>query len=97
VPELAKRLHAERTRDEDVRRQTLAGICRCAGEEAHDLGNLLLAITFCLRQLRGRQHTGELEEMVERASEEAEQGVEAARGLMQATRMLLQMARSELQ
>jgi hypothetical protein len=60
------------------------------GRDAHDLGNLLIAISFCLKHLRGSQRTAELEEMVERALQDADQGVEATRSIVQATRALLQ-------
>jgi metal-sulfur cluster biosynthetic enzyme len=62
---------------------------------AHDLGNLLIAISFCLKHLRGCQRTSELEDMVERALHDAEQGIEATRSLVQATRALLQMTTDE--
>jgi hypothetical protein len=62
-----------------------------ARRDAHDLGNLLIAISFCLKHLRGRQRTAELEEMVERALQDAEQGVDATRSLVQTTGALLQM------
>lgn len=63
--------------------------------DAHDLGNLLIAISFCLKHLRGCQRTDELEKMVERALHDAEQGVEATRSLVHATRALLEMTTDE--
>jgi hypothetical protein len=63
--------------------------------DAHDLGNLLIAISFCLKRLRGGQRTAELDELVERALQDAEQGVEATRSLVQTTRALLQMTTNE--
>jgi hypothetical protein len=76
-----------RTLDSLQPRKTRADLSR----DAHDLGNLLLAISFCLKHLRGHQRTAELEEMVERALQDADQGVEATRSIVQATRALLQM------
>lgn len=62
-----------------------------AGDQAHDLGNLLIGITFCLKRLRGCQRTEELEEIVEQALQATDHGVEAGRALLQATHMLLRM------
>jgi hypothetical protein len=73
----------------------MASIDRFAGDQVHDLGNLLIGIAFCLKQLRGSQRTKELEEVVEQAAKAADQGVEAVRGLLQATRLLLKMASRE--
>lgn len=63
--------------------------------DAHDLGNLLIAISYCLKHLRGRQRTDELERMLERGLHDAEQGVEATRSLVHATRALLEMMTDE--
>jgi hypothetical protein len=59
--------------------------------DAHDLGNLLIAISYCLKHLRGRQRTDELDNMVERALHDAEQGVETTCSLVRAKRALLEM------
>jgi hypothetical protein len=75
--------------------QAMASIGQFAGDQVHDLGNLLIGIGFCLKQLRGSQRTKELEEVVEQAAKAADQGVEAVRGLLQATRLLLKMASDE--
>jgi signal transduction histidine kinase len=59
-----------------------AGIGQFAYCTAHDVGNLLAAITLCLAQLRGRQAARELEETVEQALQAAEQGIAATRSLL---------------
>ena len=100
APRLVTPLDAERPApvgdkaiDEDeVRRRTVASVGRFASDEAHRLGNLLIALTFCLKQLRGRQRTHELEELAERGFRDAEQSMEAMRQYMQATRVLLRLS-----
>ncbi len=84
---------AEKPQQEnDMRHQTMESIGRRAGDEAHDLGNTLVAIAFCLKQLRGRQRTEELDAMVERGLQVAEQGIQATRSLLHAARALQRMA-----
>jgi hypothetical protein len=72
----------------DVQHHTVASIKRFASDQAHHLGNRLIAVTFCLKHLRGHQRTKELEEMVEQGFRDAEQGLEAMRQYMQAMRVL---------
>lgn len=43
--------------------------------EMHELGNLIVALQFCLRQLGGRQRSDELEGMVRTGLEVCEQGI----------------------
>lgn len=103
TPRLVTSLDAERlapavdqTIDEqDVRCRTMASVGRFASDEAHRLGNLLIALTFCLRQSRGRQRTQELEKMLERGFRDAEQSMEAMRQYVQATRVLLHMSNTK--
>jgi len=72
------------TSDDEAQR-----VGRFARDQAHDFGNLLIGITFCLKRLRGCQRTEELEEFVEQALQAADHGVEAGRALLQATHMLM--------
>jgi hypothetical protein len=81
--------------DAQLQFQSMASVGRFAGDQVHDLGNLLIGIAFCLKQLRGFQRTKELEEAVEQAAKAADQGVEVVRGLLQATRLLLKMTSHE--
>ena len=53
--------------DRERRAARDAGIGQFAYCTAHDIGNLLAAITLSLAQLRGRQATGDLVEAVEQA------------------------------
>ena len=78
-----------------AQRRTMASIGQFASDQAHHLGNLLLGVTFCLKQLRGRQQNQELEHMVERGFQDAEQGIEAMRQYMQATHALLQISKTK--
>jgi hypothetical protein len=50
----------------------------------HELGNLMVAVHFCLRQLRGRQGTNELESVVRTGLEVSEQGMAAFRKVHEA-------------
>ena len=72
----------------DVQRHNVASISRFASDQAHDLGNRLIAVTFCLKHLRGHQRTKELEELAEQGFRDAEQGLDAMRQYMQAMRVL---------
>lgn len=47
--------------------------------EMHDLGNAIVALQFCLRQLDGEQRTDELQRVVRTGLETCEQGVVAFR------------------
>jgi two-component system, NtrC family, sensor kinase len=68
--------------DRERRAARDAGIGQFAYCTAHDIGNLLAAITLSLARLRGRQATGEMEEAVEQALQAAEQGIAATRTLL---------------
>jgi signal transduction histidine kinase len=68
--------------DEEEQRRRLALIGQFACGTAHDIGNLLAAITMALEQLRGSQRTGRLEEAVERALAAAQEGMAATRALL---------------
>jgi signal transduction histidine kinase len=83
------------TSDNKAQHQSRASVGRFAGDQIHDLGNLLIGIAFCLKRLRGSQRTEELEELVEQAANAADQGVEAVRALLRATHLLLKMASHE--
>jgi hypothetical protein len=52
----------------------------------HELGNLIVALQFCLRQLGGRQRTEELEGVVRNGLEACEQGIAAFRKVHEAVR-----------
>jgi hypothetical protein len=53
----------------------------------HELGNLIVALQFCLRQLGGRQSTDELERVVRTGLEMCEQGIAAFRKVHKAERV----------
>jgi hypothetical protein len=55
--------------------------------EMHELGNLIVSLQYCLRQLGGRQSTDELEGVVRSAVEVCEQGIVAFRKMHQAVRV----------
>jgi hypothetical protein len=50
----------------------------------HELGNLIVALQFCLRQLGGRQSTDALEGVVRTGLEVCEQGIAAFRKVHEA-------------
>jgi hypothetical protein len=52
-----------------------------ARNDTHEIGNLIVALHFCLRQLDGRQRTDELEAVVRRGLEVCEQAIAAVRTL----------------
>jgi hypothetical protein len=58
-----------------------------ASAEMHELGNLIVALQFCLRQLGGRQSTDELEGVVQSGLEVCEQGIVAFRRVREAVRV----------
>ena len=53
--------------------------------EMHELGNMILALQFCLRQLGGRQATDELEGVVHTGLELCKQGMAAFQKVRKAT------------
>lgn len=55
-----------------------------AGTTFHDLGNAIVGLQFCLRQLNGRQRTDELERVVQSALATCEQGIAAFRRVHEA-------------
>jgi hypothetical protein len=55
--------------------------------EMHDLGNLMVAMHFCLQRLRGRQCSDELEEVAQSGLELSEQGMAIFRKLDEAVRV----------
>jgi hypothetical protein len=57
------------------------------GSELHELGNVIVALQFCLRQLDGRQRTDELEGVVRTGLEVCEQGIAAFRKVNEAVRV----------
>ena len=63
---------------------TMADIGQVAFRTAHDLGNHLVGIVLSLRQLRRRQRSIELEQILEQALETAEQGIAATQMLQRA-------------
>ena len=52
--------------------------------DMHELGNAIVGLQFCLRQLNGRQRTNELERVVRSALEACGQGIAAFRRVHQA-------------
>ena len=64
---------------------TDAPIVPSVDHEIHELGNIILAMQFCLRQLRGRQGTDELEGVIRTGLEICEQGMAAFRKVRKAT------------
>jgi hypothetical protein len=54
--------------------------------DMHELGNAIVALEFCLRQLDGRQRTDELEGLVRSGLEVCEQGIAAFRRVHEAVR-----------
>jgi hypothetical protein len=71
--------------DQDQTR-TLVSTGQSTRSEMHELGNLIVALQFCLRQLDGRQCTDELEGVVRTGLEVCEGGVAVFRKLHQALR-----------
>jgi hypothetical protein len=57
------------------------------GNELHDLGNLMVAMHFCLQRLRGRQCSAELEEVARSGLELSQQGMAIFRKLDEAVRV----------
>ena len=55
--------------------------------DMHELGNLIVALQFCLRQLGGRQRTDELEGIVRAGLQVCEQGIAAFRKVDEAVRI----------
>ena len=55
--------------------------------ELHELGNAIVALQYCLRQLGGRQSTDELEELVRTGLNVCEQGIAAFRRVDDAVRV----------
>jgi hypothetical protein len=80
---------------DEARRRSVANLGRIASGEAHDLGNWLIGIVFCLKRLRGCQRSEELEEIIEQALHAADQGLDTMRALLQATRVVLHLASRE--
>ena len=66
---------------------TAARIGPLTRSEMHELGNLIVALQFCLRQLGGRQRTDELEGVVRNGLEVCEQGITAFRKVHEAVRV----------
>ena len=66
---------------------TVTSICPSTESEMHQLGNHIVALQFCLRQLGGRQSTEELEGVVRTGLEVCEQGIAAFRKVHGATRV----------
>src|ERR1700745_255756 len=52
--------------------------------DMHELGNAIVGLQFCLRQLNGRQRTDELERVVQSALATCEQGIAAFRRVHEA-------------
>ena len=78
--------------EDEARRRSMATVGRVADTEAHELGNLLIGVGLTLEQLRGCQHSGKQEEILEQALQAVDQSVDAARALLEATRTLLKIA-----
>lgn len=74
--------------EEGAQRHNVAAISQFAYDQAHNLGNRLIAVTFCLKHLRGQQRNKELEEMAEQGFRDAEQGLDAMRQYTRAMRVL---------
>ena len=55
--------------------------------EMHELGNLMLAMHFCLKRMRGRQCSDELEEVAQSGLELSEQSIALFRKLDEAVRV----------
>ena len=66
---------------------TLVRIDSSTRNEMHELGNLIVVLQFCLRQLGGRQRTNELEGVVRTGLEACEQGIAAFRKVNDAVRV----------
>ena len=66
---------------------TVVNIGPSTRSEMHELGNLIVALQFCLRQLGGRQSTDELEGVVRTGLEVCEQGMTAFRKVHDAVRV----------
>jgi hypothetical protein len=66
---------------------TLGRIDSSTRNEMHELGNLIVALQFCLRQLDGRQRTDQLESVVRTGLDACEQGIAAFRKVHQAVRV----------
>jgi len=64
----------------------VASIGPSTRSEMHELGNLIVALHLCLRQLGGRQSTDELEGVVRTALEVSEQSMTAFRKVSAHTR-----------
>lgn len=71
----------------DDQKQAWVNIGGSTRAEMHELGNLIVALQFCLRQLGGRQSTDELEGLVRTGLEVCEQGIAAFRKVHEAVRV----------
>jgi hypothetical protein len=80
---------------DEARRRSIANVGRIASGEAHELGNLLIGIAFCLKRLRGCQCAEEREEIIEQALNAADQGLDVTRALLHATRAVLKLVSQE--
>ena len=60
-------------------RSTLLCIGPRTRSEMHELGNVIVALQFCLRELDGKQRTHELQKIVRTGLETCKQGVAAFR------------------
>jgi hypothetical protein len=79
----------------EARRQSMANVGRIASGEAHELGNLLVGIAFCLKRLRACQRSEERDEILEQALRATDQGFDATRALLRAMRVVLELASYE--
>jgi hypothetical protein len=71
---------SEAMTDVDWDQRTVAAFSKpSAGSEMHELGNAIVALQYCLRQLGGRQRTNELEKLVRTGLEVCENGIAAFR------------------
>jgi hypothetical protein len=69
----------------DWDQRTVAALSRAStGSEMHELGNAIVALQYCLRQLGGRQRTDELEKLVRTGLEVCENGIAAFRKVQEA-------------
>jgi hypothetical protein len=80
---------------DEARRQSMANVGRIASGEAHELGNLLVGIAFCLKRLRACQRSEERDEILEQALHATDQGLDATRALLRAMRVVLELASYE--